>query len=130
MSTDIIGDMLTTIRNGYAAHKNTVVVPHSALREQVAKKLVQLGYLTDIKVDKEDKFKKLEMNLKYENGEPVLTQIRRVSRPGLRVYRGKNEIKRVLSGLGFSLLSTSAGILSGDEARKKGIGGEIICEGW
>lgn len=130
MSTDIIGDMLTIIRNGYSAHKASVVLPHSALKEEVAKKLVQLGYLSSSEVTKEGKFKQLELTLKYENGTPVLTQIKRVSRPGLRVYKGKKEIRPVLNGLGFSLLSTSRGILSGDEARKKGLGGEIICIGW
>ncbi|MDP2671819.1 MAG: 30S ribosomal protein S8 [bacterium] len=130
MSRDIIGDMLTAIRNGYSASKEEVVVPHSKLREEVAKKLVGLGYLTGVQVNKEGKFKELDLQLKYEDGKPVLTKIRRVSRPGLRTYRGKKEIKKVLSGLGFSIMSTPKGILSGAEARKMGIGGEVICEGW
>lgn len=130
MSTDSVGDMLTIIRNGYAARKAEVTVPHSVLKEQVAKKLFELGYLESSRVEKEGKFKTLELGLIYENGEPKLKHIKRISRPGLRVYRGKGELRPVLSGLGFSLLSTPEGILSGDEARRKGVGGELLCQGW
>ena len=130
MSRDVIGDMLTTIRNGYAARRQKVVLPHSKLREEIARKIEALGYLAQVSVGKDEKFKTLELELKYENGQPVLRELRRVSKPGLRLYRGRRKIRRVLSGLGFSILSTPKGILSGDEARKSGIGGEIICEGW
>jgi len=130
MSRDSIGDMLTTIRNGYAAHKQSVLLPHSKLREEVARKLESLGYLSLVEVNNEEKFKRLYLELKYENGEPVLRELRRVSKPGLRLYKGKRKIRKVLSGLGFSILTTPKGILSGQEARKEGVGGEIMCEGW
>jgi len=130
MSTDSIADMLTIIKNGYKADKESVSLPHSKIKEEIAKKLLRLGYIGSVDVDTEGKFKALRIELKYDSGKPVLTQIRRISKPGLRVYRGKKEIKKVLSGLGFSILSTPEGILTGSEAKKKGIGGEIICEGW
>src|SRR3989344_1853544 len=130
MSRDSIGDMLTTIRNGYAAHKQSVLLPHSKLREEVARKLESLGYLSLVEVNNEEKFKRLYLELKYENGEPVLRELRRVSKPGLRLYKGKRKIRKVLSGLGFSILTTPKGILSGQGARKEGVGGEIMCEGW
>lgn len=130
MSQDSIGDMLTTIRNGYAARRQRVVLPHSKLKEEIAKKLLTMGYLAGLKVNKDEKFKILEIDLKYENGKPALEEIRRVSKPGLRLYKGKKRIRKVLSGLGFSILSTPKGILNGAEARKVGVGGEVICEGW
>ena len=83
-----------------------------------------------VEVNNEEKFKRLYLELKYENGEPVLRELRRVSKPGLRLYKGKRKIRKVLSGLGFSILTTPKGILSGQEARKEGVGGEIMCEGW
>jgi small subunit ribosomal protein S8 len=130
MNTDSIGDMLTIIKNGYAASKQVVSLPHSKMKEEIAKKLLELGYLASVEVDTEGTFKVLKVGLRYDSGKPVLTHLRRISKPGLRIYRGKKEVKKVLSGLGFSIWSTPAGILTGIEARKKGVGGEIICEGW
>ncbi len=129
MSTDKIGDMLTRIKNGYLAGKKTVNIPHSSLKEQIAKIMVSENYLDGVSVHKNDQgFSELVITLKYLKGTPVLTDIKRVSKPGLRVYRSALELKPVLSGLGISILSTPKGIMSGSEAKKQKIGGEVLCE--
>jgi small subunit ribosomal protein S8 len=128
--SDTIGNMLTTIRNGYAARKDRVRTPYSSLNESIAKKLLEMGYLSSIEVDKSGEFKVIDLGLKYDNGKPALTKIRRISKPGLRRYNSARSIRKVLSGLGFSILTTPKGVLSGIEAKKAQIGGEVICEGW
>ena len=127
--TDPIGDMLTRIRNGYLARKKMVKVPYSRIKEQMAEILVKEGYLAKLKV-RSEKFKILELGLKYEGKKPALTSIERVSKPGLRIYSPAKKIKQVCSGLGLSILSTSAGLMTNKEARKKNLGGEIICQVW
>lgn len=127
---DTIGDMLTIIRNGYMAKKSDVSVPHSRLKEEIAKKLERLGSVEKVKVEKGLKSKILNIKLRYINGDPVVTHIKRISKPGLRVYKTKSNIKPVLEGMGFSLISTSKGIKTNRESFKFGIGGEIICEVW
>ena len=127
---DTIGDMLTIIRNGYMTKKEIVIVSHSKLKEEVAKKLYKLGCVESVDLEKGDKKKSLKIKLKYEKGEPAIVHVRRVSTPGLRVYRPKSGIKPVLSGMGFSLVSTSKGIMTDRESLKAGVGGEIICEVW
>ena len=125
--TDPISDMLTRIRNGQKARKVSVSMPASNAKEAVARVLKDEGYITDYAVSGEGATKELSVELKYFEGVPVIEKIQRTSRPGLRIYRGKEELPRVLGGLGVAIVSTSAGVMSDREAREKGIGGEVIC---
>lgn len=125
--TDPISDMLTRIRNGQKARKVSVSMPASNAKEAVAKVLKDEGYITDYSTDGEGATKALIVELKYFEGVPVIESIQRSSRPGLRIYRGKDALPKVLGGLGVSIVSTSAGVMSDRQAREKGIGGEVIC---
>lgn len=125
--TDPISDMLTRIRNGQTARKVAVSMPASKSKEAVAKVLQDEGYITGYAVDGDGAAKELTIELKYFEGTPVIEKIQRASRPGLRVYRGKDELPKVLGGLGVAIVSTSAGVMSDRQAREKGIGGEVIC---
>ena len=125
--TDPISDMLTRIRNGQKARKVSVSMPASKAKEAVASVLKDEGYITDYAVDGEGAAKQLSVELKYFEGVPVIEKIQRASRPGLRVYRGKEGLPKVLGGLGVAIVSTSAGVMSDRQAREKGIGGEVIC---
>ena len=125
--TDPISDMLTRIRNGQKARKVSVSMPASKAKEAVARVLKDEGYITDFAVDGEGAEKQLSVELKYFEGVPVIEKIQRASRPGLRVYRGKEGLPKVLGGLGVAIVSTSAGVMSDRQAREKGIGGEVIC---
>jgi small subunit ribosomal protein S8 len=125
--TDPISDMLTRIRNGQKARKVSVSMPASKAKEAVAKVLQDEGYITGYSVSGEGASKELSIELKYFEGTPVIEKIQRTSRPGLRIYRGKQDLPRVLGGLGVAIVSTSAGVMSDREAREKGIGGEVIC---
>ena len=125
--TDPISDMLTRIRNGQKARKVSVSMPASNAKEAVARVLKDEGYITDYSVAGEGASKELSVELKYFEGVPVIERIQRASRPGLRIYRGKEGLPRVLGGLGVAIVSTSAGVMSDREAREKGIGGEVIC---
>lgn len=125
--TDPISDMLTRIRNGQKARKVSVSMPGSHAKEAVARVLRDEGYITDYTTEAEGAKATLTIELKYFEGEPVIERIQRTSRPGLRVYRGKEDLPRVLGGLGVAIVSTSAGVMSDREAREKGIGGEVIC---
>jgi small subunit ribosomal protein S8 len=125
--TDPISDMLTRIRNGQKARKVSVSMPASNAKEAVAKVLKDEGYVTDYSVAGEGASKELSVELKYFEGVPVIEHIQRASRPGLRIYRGKEGLPQVLGGLGVAIVSTSAGVMSDREAREKGIGGEVIC---
>ncbi len=125
--TDPISDMLTRIRNGQKARKVSVSMPASKAKEAVAKVLKDEGYITDFSTDGEGASKALTVELKYFEGVPVIEKIQRTSRPGLRIYRGKEELPKVLGGLGVAIVSTSAGVMSDRQAREKGIGGEVIC---
>lgn len=128
--TDAIADMLTIIRNGYKASKLEVRVPFSKLKKNLADKLKILGFLEDVKETTEDNKKFLTLKLRYADGKPEVEGIKRVSKPGLRVYKNKNKIPYVYGGLGVAILSTNKGLLSDREARKIKIGGEVICEVW
>jgi small subunit ribosomal protein S8 len=131
--TDPIADMLTRIRNGITSHHDRVEMPSSKLKVEVAKILKSEGFISNFKVTQEDGKPQasLRIYLKYsDNGEPVIHGIERVSRPGRRVYRGKEEIPKVLGGLGLAIVSTSRGVLSGDEAARTGVGGEVLCQVW
>jgi small subunit ribosomal protein S8 len=125
--TDPISDMLTRIRNGQKARKLSVSMPASKAKEAVAKVLQDEGYITGYSVEGEGATKALSVELKYFEGVPVIEKIQRASRPGLRIYRGKEGLPKVLGGLGVAIVSTSAGVMSDRQAREKGIGGEVIC---
>ena len=125
--TDPIADMLTRIRNGQTARKVSVSMPASKAKEAVAKVLQDEGYIGGFATDGEGAEKQLTVELKYFNGVPVIETIQRSSKPGLRVYRSKDELPKVLGGLGVAIVSTSAGVMSDRQAREKGIGGEVIC---
>jgi small subunit ribosomal protein S8 len=125
--TDPIADMLTRIRNGQKARKVSVSMPSSTAKVAVAKVLKDEGYVTDYSTETEGVKTELTVELKYYEGTPVIENVQRVSRPGLRVYRGTEEIPKVLGGLGVAIISTSAGVMSDRQARKQGIGGEVLC---
>jgi len=125
--TDPIADMLTRIRNGQKARKVSVSMPASSVKEAVAKVLKKEGYITDYSSEGEGASKQLSVELKYFEGMPVIERIERASRPGLRIYRGKEDLPRVLGGLGVAIVSTSAGVMSDRQAREQGIGGEVLC---
>ena len=125
--TDPISDMLTRIRNGQKARKVSVSMPASTVKVAVANVLKDEGYITDFEASGEGAEKILSVELKYFEGTPVIEKVQRVSKPGLRVYSGKDDLPKVLGGLGIAIVSTSAGVMSDRQARKKGIGGEVIC---
>ena len=125
--SDPIADMLTRIRNGQGARKVTVSMPASKAKAAVAKVLQDEGYITGFATDGEGAEKQLTVELKYFEGVPVIETIQRTSKPGLRIYRSKDELPKVLGGLGVAIVSTSAGVMSDRQAREKGIGGEVLC---
>ena len=125
--TDPIADMLTRIRNGQKARKVGVSMPSSKQKIAIAAVLKDEGYITDFSTEGEGATKALNIELKYFEGAPVIESVRRVSKPGLRIYRGKEDLPKVLGGLGIAIVSTSAGVMSDRQAREKGIGGEVIC---
>ncbi len=125
--TDPIADMLTRIRNGQGARKVSVTMPASKSKEAIARVLEDEGYILGYSSEGEGAAKELTVELKYFEGVPVIETIQRASKPGLRVYRGKEDLPKVLGGLGVAIVSTSAGVMSDRQAREKGIGGEVIC---
>ncbi len=125
--TDPIADMLTRIRNALSAGKLTVTMPSSTKKIAIANLLVKEGYITGVNTQDIDGKPVLEVALKYYEGKPVIDTIKRVSRPGLRVYKGKNELPSVMNGLGVAVVSTSKGLMTDRAARKAGHGGEVIC---
>jgi len=125
--TDPIADMLTRIRNGQKARKVSVSMPASTQKVAVASVLKDEGYITDFSTEGEGASKSLSIELKYYEGTPVIETVRRVSKPGLRIYRGNEDLPKVLGGLGIAIVSTSAGVMSDRQAREQGIGGEVIC---
>jgi small subunit ribosomal protein S8 len=127
--TDPISDMLTRIRNASQALLSEVEISHSRLKESVARILKKEGYIADCSVDGQAA-KKLKLKLKYQGRKGVIVGLKRVSKPGLRRYVGASEIPRVLGGMGIAILSTPQGVMTGAEARKQNIGGELICYVW
>ena len=126
--TDPIADMLTRIRNGHKIRAESVLMPSSKIKINIARVLVEEGYINGYQEeDLENNKKNLLINLKYYEGRPVIEKIERVSRPGLRVYKPTNELPKVMGGLGILILSTSKGVMSDRQARKQGQGGEILC---
>jgi small subunit ribosomal protein S8 len=124
--TDPIADMFTRIRNAQATGKRTVAMPASRVKQALARLLKEEGYINDAQVSNADGKPVLEIALKYYEGKPVIERLERISRSGLRVYRGKNALPKILGGLGISIVSTSAGIMTDAQARKAGLGGEVI----
>ena len=127
--SDPIADMLTRIRNAGKALLPAVELPHSRMKESVAKILRNEGYVADVAVEG-NVMKKLKIRLKYQGKKNVIEGLKRVSRPGLRRYVGSTEIPRVLSGMGVSILSTPEGVMTGAQAKKKNLGGELLCYVW
>lgn len=125
--TDPIADMLTRIRNGQAAGKKLVKQPSSKLKVAIAKVLKEEGYITDYSTETVGNHTEMTIVLKYYRGAPVIENIKRVSRPGLRIYKSKDELPKVLGGLGIAIVSTSNGVMTDRAARAIGHGGEVIC---
>jgi len=129
--TDPIADMLTRLRNAIQAHHERVDIPASKLKLEIARILRDEGFISNYKSLQGEHQGTLRVFLRYsEEGNPVIHGIERVSRPGRRVYRGKGEIPKVLGGLGLAIVSTSKGVLSGTEAARSGVGGEVLCQVW
>jgi small subunit ribosomal protein S8 len=129
MHSDPIADLLTRIRNGAQARLTTVDVPHSKIKVEIVKILEAEGYLTGHEVTTESKFPTIKVHLRYDSKrKPLISHIARVSKPGLRVYKPCNELKPVRSGLATRIVSTSSGLMTDREARRRKMGGEVICE--
>ena len=129
--TDPVADFLARVRNAIHARHSKVDVPTSKLKLEIARILKEEGYVANYKPMEEEGKKFIRVFLKYSNNnEPVITDLTRISRPGCRVYVGRYEIPRVLGGLGINILTTPRGVMTGREARKQGVGGEILCEVW
>ena len=127
--TDPVADFLTRIRNAHKAKHQKMDVPASKLKLEIARILKEEGYIANFKATDEEGRKVLRVYLKYgPNNEGVINHITRISRPGCRVYVGRNEINRVLGGLGINILTTPKGVMTGRQARKEGVGGEVLCE--
>ena len=128
--TDPIADLLTRIRNGQTARKPEVSMASSKLKTAIARVLKEEGYVADFRLDSEGQKTTLTIGLKYYDGRPVIDRLERVSRPGLRIYRGKDELPKVLGGMGTVIVSTPQGVMTGRTARKESVGGEILCRVW
>jgi len=125
--SDPIADMLTRIRNGQSAGKKSVKLPSSKLKVAIANVLKEEGYITDFKTETTGSHTEMTVDLKYYQGVPVIEKVKRVSRPGLRIYKSKDELPKVLAGLGIAIVSTSNGVMTDRAARAIGHGGEVIC---
>jgi small subunit ribosomal protein S8 len=125
--SDPIADMLTRIRNAQMTEKVSVAMPSSQLKVAIAKVLKDEGYIEDFRVAGEQAKPQLEIALKYYAGRPVIEKIERISKPGLRIYRGKEDLPRIMNGLGVAIVSTSKGVMTDRKARASGIGGEVLC---
>lgn len=130
MVNDPIGDMLAQIKNASLARKGEILLPFSAMKMSVASILEKEGYVGRIEKFGTDPKAGLRITLRYDDGAPVVTDLKRKSKPGMRVYIGKTAIPAVLGGMGISILSTPLGVMTGSEARKRGVGGELLCEVW
>lgn len=126
--TDPIADMLSRIRNAIIADHKELIVPYSKIKTEIARVLREEGYVQDYEITEENKRKGIRIKLKYlKNGTSVITDIKRVSKPSRRTYVDKENIPRVVAGMGISILSTSHGVMTGAAARQKGVGGELLC---
>lgn len=131
MHTDVISDLLTRIRNALIVKHTQVIAPSSKMKVSIAQVLREEGYIQGFDVTKDHPQPMLRIWLKYtEDGEPAITALKRVSKPGCRIYAGKREVPRVRSGMGVAILSTSKGIMTDSKARRLGVGGEVLCYVW
>jgi small subunit ribosomal protein S8 len=131
MLTDPVADMLTRIRNANKALQETVTMPTSRMKEEIARLLQEEGYIRGFRVEKGESFDTLVVELKFgRNRERVITDLKRVSKPGRRVYARKDRLPRVLGGMGVAILSTSSGLVTGRRAQELGVGGEVVCFVW
>lgn len=132
MVTDPIADVLIRIKNGYLARKEVVTVPHSILKESVMSVLERTGYIgkSEVKKQKSKGGKTITITLKYKDGKPAMANVKRISKPGVRIYVDKYHIPTVMTGYGMAILSTSKGVVTDSEARKQKIGGEVLCHIW
>jgi len=128
--TDPITDLLNQIRNAQAVGKTEILVPSSKIKKEIVNLLAKEGFVGEIKNGMKGKIKALKITLKYQNDLPAVTGLKRVSKPGQRIYEKFDEIKRVRGGFGISIVSTSKGLMTNKEARKQKLGGEIICQVW
>jgi len=124
---DTLADMFTRIRNGQMAAKPSVTMPSSKMKVSIARVLKEEGYIVDYSVDGDTIKPNLSIDLKYFDGKPVIEKIKRASRPGLRLYKGQDDLPRIMDGLGVSIISTSKGVMTDKAARAVGVGGEVIC---
>ncbi len=130
MVTDPIADLLTRVRNAAMARHDSVTIPASKMKIPIAKILKDEGFIADYSIIKGEPQRMIKITLKYIDKQPAFIGLERVSKPGLRVYKGKGEIPRVFGGLGIAIISTSKGLLTGQEAWKKNLGGEVLCYVW
>lgn len=134
MHSDPIADLLTRIRNALLAEHTSVAIPHSKAKAAIAQILKDEGYVEDVTINEGEPFNIIDIKLKYwgkrRERRPVITNLKRVSKPGRRIYVGKDDIPWVLSGMGISILTTPKGIMTGQQARRMGIGGEVVCYVW
>jgi len=129
--TDPVADFLARVRNAIRSRQQKVDVPASKLKLEIARILKEEGFIANFKATEEEGKKVLRVYLKYgPNNDAVISNVERISRPGCRVYVGRNEIPRVLGGLGINILTTPRGVMTGRDARKQGVGGEVLCEVW
>ena len=131
-ANDTIADMLTRIRNGNLARHQTTEIPATKMTRSIAKVLKDEGFITEFEEAGEGVKKKLVVSLKYKgkNRQPIVTALKRISKPGLRVYSNRKDLPRVLGGIGIAIISTSSGIMTDREARRQGLGGEVLCYVW
>ncbi|MBF2055300.1 MAG: 30S ribosomal protein S8 [Candidatus Sericytochromatia bacterium] len=130
MVNDPISDMLTQIRNALLLNKEAVEIPHSKMKKEISRVLKENGFINDYIEVSDDKFKKLKLILKYHRGKGVIQGLKRISRPGRRVYTQKSELPYVMGGLGIAVISSSHGIITGQQARRLNTGGEVLCHIW
>lgn len=128
--TDPIADMLTRIRNAITAHKETVEVPSSKMKKELARIMLEEGYLKDVQNVEDGYNGKLLLTLKYVDGRSVVGGLKRVSKPGLRTYSGAEDMPKVLGGFGIAIVSTNKGIMTDKQARRENVGGEVLCYVW
>ena len=128
--TDPIADFLTRLRNAATSHRADVKLPHSKIKEEIARILKEEGYIAEYEVDNSTRPVVIKVTMKFVNRTPALTGIKRVSKPGLRKYIGADEVPRVLGGMGISIVSSSRGILTGRQAKRENIGGELLAIVW
>ena len=131
MHTDPIADMLTRIRNANKAMHESTTMPTSKIKEEIARLLKEEGYITDFRVEDGESFNMLTIDLKFgRNRERIITDLKRISKPGRRVYARKDRLPRVLGGMGTAILSTSGGLITSKTAEQRGVGGEVVCFVW